>query len=222
MRTTARTRRAGGQDRWLLSYADLVTLLLAFFVTMYAVSNVDASKLVPAASSMQQAFEGRPRSHRADAGRRLGRAAGAGRSAACRCRQTLRLQAGRRDQAGRLELIRDARGLVVSLPESATFPRPAPRSPTARASSSRAWPPSCSRRPSDAHRRAHRQRADPHVAVPIELGALDGAGQRRGRVSDRGGGLRPGALSAAGYGEFHPRAPTTRRRTARATGASIS
>ena len=49
----------GGHDRWLLSYADFVTLLLAFFVTMYAVSKVDSSKLVPAASSIQMAFEGR-------------------------------------------------------------------------------------------------------------------------------------------------------------------
>ncbi|HVQ16519.1 MAG TPA: flagellar motor protein MotB, partial [Vicinamibacterales bacterium] len=51
-------QRGGGQDRWLLSYADFVTLLFALFVTMYAVSTVDADKLAPAASSMRSAFDG--------------------------------------------------------------------------------------------------------------------------------------------------------------------
>ncbi len=31
-------------DRWLLTYADLITLLLAFFVVMYSMSQVDAKK----------------------------------------------------------------------------------------------------------------------------------------------------------------------------------
>jgi chemotaxis protein MotB len=33
------------RDRWLLSYADLLTLLLAFFVVMYSMSEVDTTKL---------------------------------------------------------------------------------------------------------------------------------------------------------------------------------
>lgn len=31
-------------DRWLMTYADLITLLLAFFVLMYAISKIDAKK----------------------------------------------------------------------------------------------------------------------------------------------------------------------------------
>ncbi len=31
-------------ERWLLTYADLITLLLAFFITMYSMSRVDAKK----------------------------------------------------------------------------------------------------------------------------------------------------------------------------------
>jgi len=31
-------------ERWLLTYADLITLLLAFFITMYSMSKVDAKK----------------------------------------------------------------------------------------------------------------------------------------------------------------------------------
>ena len=33
------------QDRWLVSYADFITLLFAFFVMMYAASKSDSTKL---------------------------------------------------------------------------------------------------------------------------------------------------------------------------------
>ena len=33
-------------ERWLLPYADLITLLLAFFIVMYSISRVDSSKFV--------------------------------------------------------------------------------------------------------------------------------------------------------------------------------
>jgi chemotaxis protein MotB len=55
MRKAPRIERAG-HDRWLVSYADLVTLLLAFFTTLYAASNLDATKMAPLSSSLQQAF----------------------------------------------------------------------------------------------------------------------------------------------------------------------
>ena len=44
-------------ERWLVSYADFVTLLFAFFVTMYAISRVDAAKLSAMVDSMQTAFQ---------------------------------------------------------------------------------------------------------------------------------------------------------------------
>ncbi|MFN8008420.1 MAG: flagellar motor protein MotB, partial [Terriglobia bacterium] len=40
-------------ERWLVSYADFITLLFAFFVTMYAISQVDAKKLGKLVESMQ-------------------------------------------------------------------------------------------------------------------------------------------------------------------------
>lgn len=42
--------------RWLLTYADMITLLLAFFVVMYATSNVDAAKYQTLASALSAAF----------------------------------------------------------------------------------------------------------------------------------------------------------------------
>jgi len=43
-------------DRWLISYADFITLLFAFFVVMYGISAVSESKYRVLASSLEGAF----------------------------------------------------------------------------------------------------------------------------------------------------------------------
>ena len=43
-------------ERWLVSYADFVTLLLAFFVTMYALTRLDSEKLYLAQNSINRAL----------------------------------------------------------------------------------------------------------------------------------------------------------------------
>ncbi|HAR43240.1 MAG TPA: hypothetical protein DCS07_11535 [Bdellovibrionales bacterium] len=43
-------------ERWLVSYADFITLLFAFFVIMYAISQADMSKFQKVAASMKAAF----------------------------------------------------------------------------------------------------------------------------------------------------------------------
>ena len=43
-------------DRWLVSYADFITLLFAFFVAMYAMSSVNEGKYRVLASSIVEAF----------------------------------------------------------------------------------------------------------------------------------------------------------------------
>ncbi|AKU93018.1 OmpA/MotB family protein [Vulgatibacter incomptus] len=47
-------------ERWLVSYADFITLLFAFFVVMYAVSRVDNERLIQVSSAIRFAlhFEG--------------------------------------------------------------------------------------------------------------------------------------------------------------------
>jgi chemotaxis protein MotB len=44
-------------ERWLVSYADFITLLFAFFTTLYAISTVDAQKMGKMVYSMQQSFD---------------------------------------------------------------------------------------------------------------------------------------------------------------------
>src|SRR5947209_5428927 len=51
-----RHAESGARDRWVVAYADFVTLLFAFFTSMYAASNVDVSKLNSVVESMKKAF----------------------------------------------------------------------------------------------------------------------------------------------------------------------
>ncbi|MFZ0632353.1 MAG: flagellar motor protein MotB [Acidobacteriaceae bacterium] len=44
-------------DRWLVSYADFITLLFAFFVVLYASSRTDQQKQMQVAHSIQSAFQ---------------------------------------------------------------------------------------------------------------------------------------------------------------------
>ncbi len=54
-----RRRRPGhaNHDRWLVSYADFITLLFAFFVVLYASSQVDKRKVGKLALAIQVAFQ---------------------------------------------------------------------------------------------------------------------------------------------------------------------
>src|SRR5882724_6813293 len=56
-RRKSRRESHPNHERWLVSYADFITLLFAFFTTMYAISTVDAKKLSSMAASVQVAFE---------------------------------------------------------------------------------------------------------------------------------------------------------------------
>ncbi len=52
-----RRRKQVSHDRWLVSYADFITLLFAFFVVLYASSQVDKRKVGRLALSIQVAFQ---------------------------------------------------------------------------------------------------------------------------------------------------------------------
>lgn len=51
-------KKRAGHERWLLTYADLITLLMIFFVVMYALSNVDAQKFKAIAQTLSKALGG--------------------------------------------------------------------------------------------------------------------------------------------------------------------
>ena len=43
-------------ERWLLTYADLITLLMVFFVVLYSMSSADSTKWQQISAALQQAF----------------------------------------------------------------------------------------------------------------------------------------------------------------------
>jgi chemotaxis protein MotB len=59
-----RKKRGGGgghdgpDERWLLTYADMITLLMALFIVMFSISSVNTSKLEALQKSLKEAFSG--------------------------------------------------------------------------------------------------------------------------------------------------------------------
>jgi len=58
MRRSRGEHEPEGHERWLVSYADFITLLFAFFVVLYASSQADRQKAVQASESVRRAFSG--------------------------------------------------------------------------------------------------------------------------------------------------------------------
>jgi chemotaxis protein MotB len=210
----SRPQGRAGHDRWLVSYADLVTLLLALFTTLYAASTLDSHKLTPVAVSLREAFDARPVPTVASEKARPALVPPVeivSRQAAFDgLKSRLSRELSDAIQAQRLEITTDGRGLVISLPENATFPigtadvTPEARALIARVATTIATLPNLVRvegHTDDTPIRTARYasnwelstaRASAVVAYLIESEGID-----------------PARLSAAGYGEFHPRAPNT-------------
>jgi len=122
-----------GADRWLVSYADFTTLLLAFFMALYTVSDVNPAKLAAAQNSLRAAFESDVPGSK-DPGPGTTRAAVSPESndlaprtsepvdPMAQVRERIEKELAGAITAGQLEIGADDRGLVLSLPESATFP----------------------------------------------------------------------------------------------------
>src|SRR5437762_12401496 len=49
----------GDDERWLLTYADMITLLMALFMVLFSISSVNISKYKSLQKSLQDAFSGR-------------------------------------------------------------------------------------------------------------------------------------------------------------------
>ncbi|MDQ1739244.1 MAG: chemotaxis protein MotB, partial [Pseudonocardiales bacterium] len=61
---SAAARRRGGHEeehenheRWMVTYADMLTLLLVLFIVLYAISQVNTSKFSELKSSLASAFK---------------------------------------------------------------------------------------------------------------------------------------------------------------------
>jgi len=133
-------------ERWLVSYADFITLLFAFFVVMFASSQTDKSKAKQVSDSVREALEngGVPSAVREILGGTVdekgkGNAQMRGPGGAQRSQketkppapevgellpslQFLSQELNEEIKSGKIELRLEPRGLVVSLREAAFFP----------------------------------------------------------------------------------------------------
>jgi chemotaxis protein MotB len=192
-----------------VSYADFMTLMFAFFTVMYAVSTVDAGKVAPAAASIHDAFS--MPAPAVGAGL-LESAPSAPRILAVPpgnledVRRRLSSELSDAVASGRLEIAKDGRGLVLSLPSEATFPTgSAEVHADARLLIARI---AATLRSLD-----HAIRIEGHTDdVPIrtarygsnwELSTARASAVVAFLIDEAH--LHPARLSAAGYAEFHPR-----------------
>ena len=212
-----------GADRWLVSYADFTTLLLAFFMALYTVSDVNEAKLAAAASSLRAAFNsqepgtwGPPSGGPNDtvlpepAASKVGALPAPRTDAIAQVRERIEQELAGAITAGHLEIGADDRGLVLSLPESATFPvASADVTSTAQAVIDRV---ATTLEPLDVAVRIEGHTDDTPIRTARYSSNWELSTARASAVVARFIEQRvdPRRLSAAGYGEFHPRASNDR------------
>lgn len=201
MKRAADSSRAG-HDRWLVSYADLVTLLFACFATLYAASALDATGApAPRAASGEAASDSDTVS-RDESSAAPGPLDGLMDRLATTLEDDVRLR--------RADVVRDARGVVVSLPEQATFQ-------VGRADVTSDARVLIARVVSQLDAERYALRIEGHTDdVPIrtvrypsnwELSTARAGAVVAYLIEELH--YPPGRLSAAGYGQFHPMVPNS-------------
>ena len=203
--------RTAAQDRWLVSYADFITLLFAFFATMYAISSVDAQKLTKVSHALQVAFDdsARGRSIASDAGllpNRGSRLTPGVVTTAEDVRRIVTRELAPELMAHSVDVSIDRRGLILSIPEAGLFglgsdelAAPA-QALIARIGATVAALPNQIRvegHTDDLPIHTERFRSNWDLSTSRATSVIAFLIER--------GGIKAGRLSAAGYGEFHPR-----------------
>jgi chemotaxis protein MotB len=198
-------------ERWLVSYADFITLLFAFFTTMYAISTVDAQKMSKMVASMQIALKGDPMLPPAPVPlpqNGLPQPIVPRLDNLVALRQQLAARLEGQIASGNVEIGVDSRGLVVSIREAGSFPSgSAELSEAARALLAQVAAP-LSELPHPVRIEGHTD--DTPIGNPRFRSNWELSTSRATQViaylqNDLG--LAATRLSAAGYGEFHPRVP---------------
>lgn len=207
----------GVRDRWIISYADFVTLLFAFFTTLYAASTVDAVKLQGIAEGLQTAFEsaavpGAPIDGVVGGrGREVLEAGGAVVDAQiASVRSQVETELAEAVQAGQVEVNRDRRGLVISIPETGAFPAGSADLSPAIAQVMQRLADTVARVPNAVRIEGHTDNLPIHTARFASNWELSAA--RAISVVDvlmTRGSVSPDRLSVAGYGEYRPRVSNT-------------
>jgi chemotaxis protein MotB len=124
-------KKAGGpsMERWLLTYADMITLLMIFFIMMYVISNVNSQKFQQLANILGSVF-GNQGSIMPSAGNSIlqeqanvssGSIASADIAQMNQIRAQLEKYFQMKGLAGRVSVQMEERGLVISLQDTMLF-----------------------------------------------------------------------------------------------------
>ncbi|MEJ5251835.1 MAG: OmpA family protein [Chthonomonadetes bacterium] len=116
IRTRRSTRRHENVDRWLLTYADMITLLVALFIMLYSMSAVNQEKFGALAQSMRREFQALPEHNG-------GKVVGAGSIVDPVEQQVSRLQQFLQEKGlqSQVRIRHEERGLVISLLSDGTL-----------------------------------------------------------------------------------------------------
>jgi chemotaxis protein MotB len=211
--------RGPSEHRWIVSYADFITLLFAFFTTLYGISSVDARKLAPVAAGFQTAFAGHRSAQTPPAAGRVQQAPppaagaprpaqGAAEVALEEVRRALLNRLSTPVEDGRVAVELDRRGVVVSIRETGSFATgSAEVSPQARAVVAEVA--AAIRGIGNFVRvEGHTDDVPIHTASYVSNWELSTARATNVvallALAHR---IDPARLSAAGYSEFHPQVP---------------
>ena len=122
----ARTPNRDNSDRWLVSYADFITLLFAFFVVLFAASDIDSAnmaRLVEAYASHLPGYSPPPASQGAEIEAASGESKSPGPIEELEpVKEHLEEQLAAMVEDGKVSVTLQPRGLVLSLQEAAFFP----------------------------------------------------------------------------------------------------
>lgn len=109
-------------DRWLLTYADLITLLLAFFIVLFSMSQMDAKKFTKVQQALHGILKGGPSILRNQQLDNLSNGHGLLKTGSLQMLQTrISDQAGQLQDKNEISTELSERGLTIHIMESALF-----------------------------------------------------------------------------------------------------
>ncbi len=198
-------------ERWLLTYADLITLLLAFFIVMYSMSQVDAKKFGAMSTALNRILSGGGLLLKGESGTTIA----AQQSYAPVEGDNSRLvmadlvtEVRNHHLVNKVKIRRDARGVVLSLNEKVLFPSGSAELGDSARSLLDTLSTLVSRLPNEVRIEGHTDNVPIHGGrydSNWELSAARATSVVRFMIEHHL--LPPYQLSAAGYAEFRPLAP---------------
>lgn len=204
-------------ERWLLTYADLITLLMVFFVVMYSISSVNAQKMQAVASSLSQVLVGKapeildysgPAIIQGQSGAQKGDVTTQVEVEAARLQLIEYLEVLEAIEPGitkNIVIMQQERGLVISLKDTLLFPKgSAVLTPRARQVISEVGK-ALSKLPNYTRVEGHTDNLPIHTAqFPSnwELSVIRATNVAQQLINENS--IKPDKLSATGYGEYRP------------------